>query len=110
LRSVSAKEFTIGLGRWYSPGDEDAFFVRLRALRCVKSYEGRCPSDLHVVLSKAPSEMELRELIALLCRYDLDMKPLAAFRTKRNAAWFFENRQAFWHGRVFGKSKPKRSN
>jgi hypothetical protein len=60
---------------------------------------------LHVALSR-PTQMQLRELIALLYRYGLDMRPLASFRTERNAAWFANDRRKFWHARVFGKSKP----
>ena len=102
---MSAKELIIQEGTYYSQADEKAFFDRLNELRCVKSVRG-APDGLHVVLSRPPTEMQLRELIALLCRYGLDMRPLAALRTERNAAWFVKDRKTFWHARMFGKSKP----
>jgi hypothetical protein len=35
----------------------------------------------------------------------MNMKALAALKTTRNAAWFAENRNAYWHAQMFGKSK-----
>jgi len=90
-----------------SPGDEKSFFDRLQALRCVVSVVG-APDGLHVLLSKPPTDLQLRELIALLYRYDLDMRPLAALRTERNAAWFSDRKKAFWHSSVFRTSKSKK--
>jgi hypothetical protein len=101
---VPIKELIIQEGTYYSQADEDAFFDRLNGLRCIKSVRG-APDGLHVALSRTPTEMQLRELIALLYRYGLDMTPLAALRTERNAAWFAKDRRMFWHARVFGKSK-----
>jgi len=40
----------------------------------------------------------------------VEMKSLAALKTKRNAAWFAENKEAFWYAHVFGQSKAKKSN
>jgi hypothetical protein len=98
------KELVIQEKYYYSQADEDAFYDRLNSLRCVRSIQGT-PDGVHIALSRAPTDSQLRELIALLYRYDLDMTPLAAFRTKRNAPWFSENRDAFWHSKVFQTSK-----
>jgi hypothetical protein len=103
---VSAKELIIQEGTYYSQADEKAFFDRLSELRCVKSIRGGS-DGLHIALSRPPTEMQLREIIALLYRYSLDMTPLAALRTERNAAWFAKDRKMFWHARVFGKSRPQ---
>jgi hypothetical protein len=94
-------------GWYYSQGDEDAFFGRLKSLPCVTSIRGK-PDGLHLTL-RAPSEWQLRELIALLFRYGLDMTPLAALKTDRNQRWFFQNRQAYWHAKVFGRARPRRN-
>ena len=102
---MPTKELIIQEGRYYSQADEKAFYDRLNELRCVKSVRGE-PDGLHVALSSPPTQMQLRELIALLYRYGLDMRPLASLRTERNAAWFANDRKKFWHARVFGKSKP----
>jgi hypothetical protein len=97
---LASVELIVQEGTYFSPGDEAAFYHRLETLRCVSSVKGAF-EGLHIVLSKPPSDAELRELIALLYRYDLDMTPLAVLRTKRNAAWFADNKEAFWHVRVF---------
>jgi hypothetical protein len=99
-------ELIVKLGSFFSPGDEEAFFDWLQSILCVKSVRG-CLRDLHIALKKQPNKSELRELIALLYRYRIDMRPLAAFKNKRNAAWFAENRDAFWHSGVFGSRQRK---
>ena len=97
---LGSVELIVREGTYFSPGDEAAFYHRLEALSCVGSVEGAY-EGLHIVLSTPPSDVELRELIALLYRYDLDMTPLAVLRTQRNAGWFADNKEAFWHARVF---------
>ena len=99
------KELIIQEGKYYSQADEKAFYDRLNQLRCVKSVRGE-PDGLHIALSRPPTQMQLQELIALLYRYGLDMRPLASLPTERNAAWFANDRKMFWHAKVFGKSKP----
>ncbi|MBS0278857.1 MAG: hypothetical protein JSR81_14640 [Proteobacteria bacterium] len=91
---------------YYSPGDENAFFGWLENLKCVSTVKG-APDGLHVKLRRRPSESDLREMIGLLYRYGLDMKPLAALVTERNARWF-RNTKMFWYRSVFGKTSSKR--
>lgn len=57
---------------------------------------------MHIQLKRQPSDKDLRELVALFFRYNVNMKPLAALRTKRNARWFSDNPDAFWYKKVFG--------
>jgi hypothetical protein len=90
------------LGSFFSPGDEKACFDWLQSIPCVGSIGGRL-RDIHIGVKKPPSNSELRELLALFYRYRIDMRPLAAFKNKRNAAWFAEDRDTFWYARVFGK-------
>jgi hypothetical protein len=95
-------------GKYFSPGDEDAFFRWLSSLACVRKVVGRL-RGLHIFLRRSPNDEELRELIALLYRYQLNMRPLAAFKSKQNAAWFHGNSKAYWHTRVFGRPQRRRS-
>ena len=97
------REVVIQEGMYYSLADEKAFFDRLTSLRCVAGVRG-APDGLHINLSRRPSDTQLRELIALLYRYDLDMKPLAELRTEHNAPWYADPK-AFWHAAVFGRGK-----
>jgi hypothetical protein len=89
---------------YFSPGDEKAFFDWLQAIPCVSRVGGQV-RDLHITLKRAPTDNQLRELIALLYRYRMSMRGLAAFKTSRNAAWFANDRDKFWHNRVFDSAK-----
>ncbi|HEY1708910.1 MAG TPA: hypothetical protein VGG10_11650 [Rhizomicrobium sp.] len=88
---------------YFAPGDEKAFFDWLQSIPCVEDVRGSL-RDLHIIFKRPPSNGDLRELIALLHRYRMNMKPLAAFRTPRNAEWFTRP-GSFWHAKVFGKSR-----
>ena len=101
---MPVRELIIKESTYYSQADEDAFYDRLNNLRCVKAIKG-ASDGLHVTLFRSPTDMQLRELVALLYRYGLDMTPLTALRTEKNEAWFAKNRETFWHDRVFGKSR-----
>jgi hypothetical protein len=90
--------------RYFSPGDEKAFFDWLQSIPCVSRVAGQV-RDLHVTLKRAPTDNQLREFIGLLYRYRMNMKGLAVFKTSRNARWFANNENAFWHKRVFGSAR-----
>jgi hypothetical protein len=88
---------------FHSSGDERAFFYWIAAIACVEEVKGR-GTQLSLSFRKPPNNAELRELIGLFARYEIDMGVLAQFRTSRNAAWFADDPAAFWHRRVFGSS------
>jgi hypothetical protein len=90
--------------RYFSPGDEKAFFDWLECIPCVEGVRGRL-TDLHITLQRPPGDRQLRELIAVFRRYGMDMKALAVLKTNRNAVWFAENKNAYWHAQMFGKPK-----
>lgn len=91
---------------YFSPLDEKMQFDWLASIPCVADVS----SDMQITLKRLPGDADLRELIAVLYRYRMDMTPLTAFKTNRNKKWFAENKHAFWHAEVFGKPKRKRSN
>ena len=87
--------------RYYSDGDEAAFFSWLQSISGVISVQGR-GRELHIRLrSKRLSAQSLRELIALYQRYQGNMNELAQFATQSNASWFSDPK-AYWYSRVFG--------
>ena len=102
--NVSRLKIIVKCPSYFSQGDEESFWHRLQSIKCVKAFEGK-GNDYYITLARAPGNADLRELIALFFRYDVNMRSLAAFQTDRNAKWFAENRKAFWHSRVFGKTK-----
>jgi hypothetical protein len=87
---------------YYSQGDEKVFFDWLQSISCVEGVGGRL-RDVHITLKSDPGRYQLWELIALFYRYRMNMKPLAALKTNRNAAWFDDSKM-FWHARVFGSA------
>lgn len=89
---------------YFSPGDETAFFHWLQSIPCVESVGGQL-TDVHICLKRPPSNADLRELISLLYRYQMDMRPLATLKTARNAGWFADSTETYWHTAVFGKLK-----
>lgn len=62
--------------------------------------EGR---DLIIVLKRAPTDTQLRDLLALFFRYRMDMTPLAALLTAKNQVWFSDPRN-YWFEAVFGRN------
>ncbi len=87
--------------RYGAPGDEAAFFFWLSRIGCVGEYWGHV-HDLNIPIQRRPTRDELRELIALFHRYNVEMTQLAAFETKANRAWF-KRPEAYWHDGVFGR-------
>jgi hypothetical protein len=105
---IGRNDLAIAEKRYFSAGDEAAFFGWLQSIACVDAVTGH-PEFLHVRLRRKPNRAELQELIGLLYRYRLDMTSLARFRSARNANWF-DVPTTYWHARVFGKSeRDKRS-
>jgi len=90
---------------FYSEGDELAFFKWIDSINCIKKFEGIGDTMYLTVKSKKPSDVCLRELIALFYRYKIDMSQLAVFLNDKNKEWFFDYKQTFWHKKVFKNKK-----
>ncbi|NNM65014.1 MAG: hypothetical protein HKL99_10450 [Burkholderiales bacterium] len=86
--------------RFYSAGDEDAFFRWLRSLPCIARYYGVGPTLRILVVPHLVDEGMLRELLAMFRRYSVDMRQLALFDKPEFADWF-RNDKAYWHKAVF---------
>jgi hypothetical protein len=90
--------------RYFSQGDEAAFFSWLQSIPGVIAAEGRS-RELHIKLrSKRLSSESLREFIALYRRYNGNMTELAQFATPSNSSWFCST-EAYWRKKVFGASR-----
>lgn len=87
--------------RFFSPGDEAAFFAWLAKLDCVERYEGRGLSLFISVNAAAVDEDGLRELLSLFRRYEVELKQLAVFDRTEFADWF-RNKQSYWYKEIFG--------
>jgi len=87
--------------------DESAFFSWLDKIPCVLSYEGRGDTLYVKISNKKLDEYALRELIALLYRYNRNMEQLAVFNLKEFASWF-PDQQRYWHKAIFKQLDPKK--
>jgi len=86
--------------RYYSQSDETAFFNWLNSIECVSEIQGYGSSlELTVHFTTIPEE-DLRELIAIFSRYQVDLKQLRVFETSENASWFTQNNRAYWHKKL----------
>jgi hypothetical protein len=85
--------------RFFSEGDELAFFESIRRIKAVRRVEGSGDSILlHV--PRRLSDTALREIIALFQRYRISMRQLAQFLSETNSRWFADPQKS-WHKRVF---------
>lgn len=90
---------------YYSYKDEDAFFEWIKKIPAIESFDGRLDELYLYIKSKRISSENLRELLGLFYRYKVDMKQLAQFLNTSNQEWFYDNKKAFWHKKVFGLDK-----
>lgn len=88
--------------RFFSQGDEGAFFNWLRSLPFIKHFEGRGLTLYISVNSLAVDEDGLRELLALFRRYNIELAQLAVFDRDEFADWF-RSVEAYWYKDIFGK-------
>jgi hypothetical protein len=84
---------------YFSQLDEDHFFAWAQEIDCVTSID---MGYLHIAPEKVDEE-SLRDILALLERYKLSAKALAALCNPQNESWF-KNPQAFWYQEVFGNA------
>ena len=82
--------------------DESAFFSWISDIEGVLDVAGAGDS-VHIKVHQPMPDESLRELLAVFCRYDIDMTQLAQFASQSNVAWFAK-KNAYWHNRVFPQS------
>lgn len=92
--------------RYFSLGDEAAFFRILQALPLTKSVHGS-GTELHIgVNQRRVSRHSVHEMVALFRRYGIALKPLEIFATPRRS-WFRDPNSA-WHQELFGSKTQTR--
>ena len=90
---------------FYSEGDELSFFKWIDSINCIKEFKGIGDTIYLTVNTKKPSDVCLRELLSLFHRYKIEMSQLAVFLNDKNKEWFYDRKQAYWHKKVFKKTK-----
>jgi hypothetical protein len=86
--------------RYYSKNDEHAFFDWLHKLKCVIKIHGH-RNILTITVRNNLDEDDLRDLMALLYRYRINMKPLAKFDRPEFRKWL-HYKKSYWHSEMFG--------
>ena len=90
-------------GTWYgSQLDEQHVFEWALQIPGVVRWE----ADSLIVRSNL-SEASLRDLVALLWRYQVPMSQLRVFLNARNRSWFGDPKM-YWHRQVFSRQPNKR--
>lgn len=87
---------------YYSDSDERAMFEWLHRLKAVKSVGGKGREvEIHLHRRRL-SNRDLRELLALFHRYQIDERPLRPYI--RSEMKWLHNPSAFWYRGLFGES------
>jgi len=87
---------------YFSRGDEQTFFDWLERIPPVEKVYG-VGLDLFVRISSTSiPDDDLRELIGIFVRYNLDAPQLRLFLNSKNEHWFGDSEGAFWHEAIFG--------
>lgn len=86
--------------RFFSQGDEEAFFEWLNKLCCIKKCVGHGLTLYISINSSLVDEKGLRELLAIFHRYEIDMSQLIQFDREEFSVWF-RNVDAFWCQDIF---------
>lgn len=84
---------------FYSIRDEEIFFEWLDRIFSVLHYQG-IGNTLVIFVNQEVKEEDLRDVLALFYRYDIDMKQLTIFHRKENSEWFYSP-TSYWFEAVF---------
>lgn len=95
----------IALGSFYSRGDEKRLFLGLKEISAIRSVQGVGRDLLLDIEIAALNKEAMRELLALLWRYEIPLAPLRAFAEKKKFGWLNDS-QGYWHGAMFKVNKP----
>ena len=94
----------IALPRFLSIADEDRFFSGFHGISAVREFTG-VARGLNINLDgRKMSIQNIRELIALLHRYGVDLEPLAVLSKGRYSVWL-KNPDAYWYKSMFSREE-----
>lgn len=87
---------------FFSQADEDHFFAWLQSVPAIKEVTGRGRS-LELIVERPIDKESLRDLIAVLTRYDVDRRPLRPLCDEREDDGF-RDESRYWHSAVYGSA------
>lgn len=85
---------------FYCEADEDHFFAWLHGIAAVKAVVGT-PEGLDLTIESPIDPLSFYELVGLMTRYHLDMKPLRRLCEDHADPWFRDKKNV-WYESVFG--------
>lgn len=93
---------------WFSALDETHFFSWLESIDMIGKVTrvargGNQGTGLELTFRKKPDEGGIRDLIALMSRYNLDMHCLEVMCTPEHEVWLKDSRM-YWFEGIFGDS------
>lgn len=98
-------QLKIALSSFFSPGDERRFFEGLAGVRGVQKFIGS-GRDLIITLNvRRLNNESVRDLIALLWRYGVQLKPLAEIAATRRFSWL-NDPEWYWSQSMFEEGAP----
>jgi hypothetical protein len=95
-------KLTIDLATFYSMGDERRFFQGLNdnpAISDIKGIGRQLECDL---MLRNLNRDSLRDLMALLWRYGISLKPISVLSERKKFEWLNDER-GYWHRSMFQK-------
>jgi hypothetical protein len=88
--------------QYYSSFDEDLFFEWVKKIKSITKFDGKHDELYLHFESKTIDDDDLRELLALFHRYKIKhINQLKLFLNETNRCWFYENKHAYWHKKIF---------
>jgi hypothetical protein len=93
-------DIRIRMSEFYSEKDEQHFFETLKQIRSIRSFRGVGRDLILSIDVKSLSVVVFQELIALLRRYRVPLRPLSALADTKTLAWI-KDPQYFWYKHIF---------
>ena len=94
----------MALCSFYSQGDERRLFQGFKEIAAIRNVQGVGRDLLLDIEVAALNKEATRELIALLWRYGIPLKPLRALAEKKKYVWL-NDAQGYWHSAMFRTSE-----
>jgi hypothetical protein len=96
----------LALSSFYSRGDERRLFQGFEEIAAIRNVQGVGRDLLLDIQVAALSKEAMRELLALLWRYEIPLAPLRIFAEKKKFDWLNDS-QGYWHSAMFtGTVRP----
>ena len=92
----------IELSKFYTQKDESRFFMALREISALKSIQGVGRSLIIDFDLRGLGRDSLLELIGILTRYQINLKPLGILAERSKFAWL-KDKTWYWYAGMFGK-------